>query len=398
MIKLTVSVTLIFMAVVFFGGELRADDLIKKDKTRLENAKKEIKEREKVINKLKSKEKSVFDRLKSIQVALTRRQSELSKVMDDRIVLLSKIDSTIIEVEVLNEKVRLQKEYIEKRMVALYRLSDMQYLKILFSSSSYVDMLKRYKFLKLILNQDSKLVDEYIENTQALTIKENELKKEKEILDETVKKVKNKELEVLAERNSKKVLLRNVRREKDYYRKALKELNDAATKLEGLILKLSKDVVRSNKSYTENFRDFKNVLEPPTDAKVVSFFGKEFVSKLDSYLFNNGIRFGSETGQDVRSVFSGEVIYADWFRGYGNVIIISHAGGYFTIYSHLQELRKKTGEKVKRGDIIALSGDTGSLTGACLYFEIRYKGGSVDPLNWLMPTVKSLKNSQYKTR
>ena len=91
------------------------------------------------------------------------------------------------------------------------------------------------------------------------------------------------------------------------------------------------------------------------------------------------------------------MIYSDWFRGYGRVIIITHGDGYYTIYSHLSDLLKNVGDYMKRSDIIAKSGDTGSLYGPCIYFEIRHKGRSIDPMDWFEPALYSELNAIGKT-
>jgi septal ring factor EnvC (AmiA/AmiB activator) len=375
----------------------KTDSIIRKDKKRLDKYKGRIKEHEVKVEKIKSKEKSVFKKMRRIQTLLDNKKTELKEAAEKKDNLDFKIKTSKEDIIELKEKAAGKREQLKKRMVALYKFSDMQYLKILFSSSSYVDILKRYKCLKLILNQDSELIYQYNESERELEIKTDTLKKEKEMLDEIIKKVKNKEKEVLAERNSKRILLLKVKREKSSYLKALKELNGATRKLEELILKFQKEASSDKISYKEKFGDFKGVLEPPVNSRVISFFGKEQVSRLDSYLFNNGIRFSTEIGQAVKSVFGGEVIYSDWFRGYGKLIIIDHGSGYYTIYSHLSELLKSVGNMVNRGDLIAQSGDTGSLMGQCLYFEIRFKGRSQDPLDWLEPTI-NISRAQNKIR
>ncbi len=260
----------------------------------------------------------------------------------------------------------------------------MQYLKVLFSTGSYVDTLKRFKYLRLVLNQDSLMLADYEATTKALETESKTLVKEKEKLDEIIKKVKNKDEEILAEKNSKENLLRKVKREKRYYLRVIKELDASAKKLETLAAKLLESS-NAGSDYQERFTSFKGVLEPPVSGDVFSYFGKEKVSKFNSYLFNNGVKFSAKIGQEVRSVFTGEVVYADWFRGYGKVIIIGHGEGYHVIYSHLSKISTRVGDKVSRGDVIAASGDTGSITGACLYFEIRKNGRSVDPIKWLEP-------------
>ena len=101
--------------------------------------------------------------------------------------------------------------------------------------------------------------------------------------------------------------------------------------------------------------------------------------------FNRGIEIAAPEGKDIVAVAEGSVIYADWFKGYGRLIILDHGGGYFTLYAHASEVLIRPGESVSRGQVIGKVGDTGSLEGPQLYFELRHKGKPQDPLAWLQP-------------
>jgi len=104
---------------------------------------------------------------------------------------------------------------------------------------------------------------------------------------------------------------------------------------------------------------------------------------LKSANFRNGIDIKAEPGEPIRAVHEGNTIYADWFKGYGNMIIIDHGNNYCTIYAHAEELFKAKGDPVDINEVIGTVGETGSMTGTKLYFEIRYHGKPIDPLSWL---------------
>ena len=76
-------------------------------------------------------------------------------------------------------------------------------------------------------------------------------------------------------------------------------------------------------------------------------------------------------------------MFAQWLKGYGNLMIINHGNNYYTLYAHVEEMYKKKGEQVDIGEIIGTAGDTGSIKGPCLHFEVRHHGKPVDPLKWL---------------
>jgi septal ring factor EnvC (AmiA/AmiB activator) len=99
--------------------------------------------------------------------------------------------------------------------------------------------------------------------------------------------------------------------------------------------------------------------------------------------FQSGIDIQAEKGAPVHAVCSGQVIYSSWFKGYGNMIIIDHGDHYYTLYAHLEELFKTNGDIVQAGEVIATVGDSGSMSGPGLHFEVRHHGKPVDPEKWL---------------
>jgi len=99
--------------------------------------------------------------------------------------------------------------------------------------------------------------------------------------------------------------------------------------------------------------------------------------------FRSGIDIKADRGEPVRAVCVGEVVFANWFKGYGNMIIIDHGGGFHTVYANIEEFFKKVGDGAQTGEVVATVGDTGSITGAKLHFEIRRDSKPVDPLKWI---------------
>jgi murein DD-endopeptidase MepM/ murein hydrolase activator NlpD len=99
--------------------------------------------------------------------------------------------------------------------------------------------------------------------------------------------------------------------------------------------------------------------------------------------FRNGVDIEANEGREVGAVYGGHVIYTGWFKGYGNLIILDHDNEYYTLYAHMAEIGVKEGDDVRQGQRLGTVGDTGSLEGPRLYFEVRYQGKPQDPEQWL---------------
>jgi septal ring factor EnvC (AmiA/AmiB activator) len=127
----------------------------------------------------------------------------------------------------------------------------------------------------------------------------------------------------------------------------------------------------------------KGALPWPVDGKVLVPFGKYKDPKYNIPVFKNGIEIKTEAGATASSVHGGRAVYADWFEGYGQLLIINHDKGYHSLYGNLSELFYKAGDIIKKGSNVGKIGENGLSNVPTLYFEIRHKGKPIDPLGWL---------------
>ena len=167
---------------------------------------------------------------------------------------------------------------------------------------------------------------------------------------------------------------------------AIDALAQAAAALEGKIASLNTaelETTPENNASQLLFSAHKGLLIMPVNGKIINLYGEYKNPKYNITNFRSGIDIKADQGEPIRSVFNGKVIFSEWFKGYGNMIIIDHSNSYYTVYAHLEETFKSKGDAVDAGEVIATLGDTGSMTGAKLYFEVRHHGKPMNPLNWL---------------
>ena len=116
---------------------------------------------------------------------------------------------------------------------------------------------------------------------------------------------------------------------------------------------------------------------------IVGGFGEQVHPRFGTRTFKRGVDIEAGDGAGIVAVYAGHVVYTGWFKGYGNLIILDHGHDYYTLYAHAAEIRVKEGDDVRQGQVIGTVGDTGSLAGPRLYFEVRYQGRPQDPAEWL---------------
>lgn len=128
------------------------------------------------------------------------------------------------------------------------------------------------------------------------------------------------------------------------------------------------------------FSKMKGKLAFPVAGEIVARFGQNRDGGGPAW---KGVFIKAKSGEDVRAVATGEVVFSEWLRGFGNLLILDHGGGYLSLYSNNESLYKQAGTRVRAGDIVAAVGNTGGQEMPGLYFELRHLGKPFDPLTWV---------------
>jgi murein hydrolase activator len=204
--------------------------------------------------------------------------------------------------------------------------------------------------------------------------------------------------EMNEEAGRRRALLAQVRDDRATHERMAAELAEASRRLEALVQELSRRAAARPPSRPAAIRPgdgegarppavglgtLRGQLPWPAAGRIVGSFGRQVHPRFGTETFRHGVDIEAAEGAAIRAVYAGTVIYRGWLRGYGNLIILDHGAGYYTLYAHASELLVGEGEWVTAGQSIARVGETGSLTGPRLYFEVRYQGRPEDPEQWL---------------
>lgn len=137
---------------------------------------------------------------------------------------------------------------------------------------------------------------------------------------------------------------------------------------------------------TLDFHRLKGTLIPPSQAPIVARYGPRAHGATKTSTRHTGLTYEAPLGSGVKATAEGLVVYAHRFEGYGKLVLVDHGGGYHSLYAHLSSIDVELGARVRRGQIIGRSGETGSLEGPKLYFELRKDGQAIDPAPWFLRT------------
>jgi septal ring factor EnvC (AmiA/AmiB activator) len=194
--------------------------------------------------------------------------------------------------------------------------------------------------------------------------------------------VKKAELEAQEKKN--RALMDEIKTNKKTHEQALEELNLRARQLQELLQKLEKQEFLLPFPLVP-FYEKKGKLPWPAGGKIIQQFGIQRHPRFNTVTMNSGIEIApAKNDLIVRAVHPGKVVFADYFQGYGNLLIIDHGMTYYSLYGHCAAFLVQNGDVVRTDQPIAEAGETGSLAGnISLYFEIRYRTKPLDPLQWL---------------
>ncbi len=360
----------------------------------------QIREKQNLLKQTKKAESKVSSELVKIDRTLKEKESSLLQLNGELKVVESGLSNTQRQIQALVSELDKRKQQIAKRVSSVYKAGEMGNLRMFFASESIPEVLENSRYMQSVLDYDRKLFQEYQVKLAQLQSLKVSLEKEMNKKEKLGEKIKAKKQEIEDEKLKKAANLTKIRQEKMSYQVSLKELQANARRLQSMVERLE---ARSRKSYTQKsdkkpvisgnyaqppvadkgFGSQRGRLSVPVSGDIVSRFGKQKHPEFNSFTFNNGISIAAQMNADIHAVYDGEVIFADKFKGYGNMLIIDHGGGYFTLYAHTSHINKRVGASVRKNETVAQVGDTDSARGAQLYFEIRYQGKPIDPGPWL---------------
>jgi septal ring factor EnvC (AmiA/AmiB activator) len=354
------------------GNDQIEKDLTEKKK-HLKDVKKELSLTKKKEKKIQGKESSILESLHTMETELYKKERELKQMEVQLNQTRERLHQTKNQITMLSKGMERTKEALFSRMTALYKMGRIPPEIFLLTSQPYVDLLRIDKYLRVIIDFDARLVDTYRYQMALKERYQEELTQDQFQWQQNISDVEKKKEEIKKVRERKRALLKSIQDQRVVYQKVIGELEERAKELQTLIGKLEQE--KSLFAYGKpKYETLKGKLNPPVQGKVISFFKERG---------QNGIEIKAPIGTEIKAVLSGKILYADWFKGFGNVVIIDHGDHTFTVSAYCSQLLKKVGDIISQGDTIALVGSAGSLKGPCLYFEIRHRGRPQDPLNWI---------------
>ena len=349
-----------------------------------ESVEEELATHRQALDNIEGNEDDLLDRLDVLSRRIQSARKEAAGLRQKISALEERIAAAESERREVEKRIRDQEVHVAKRLVALYKLNWLGNLNIMASADSINGMVQRQSALERILGLDNVQRESLLQDYERWSFLQIDLEnsREQELTLESRHEAQIRKLD--REKAVRAALLEDVRSQKRLETAAISALQTAAGELDDVIASLTReDPAPDTPPPPGSLGTLKGLLDAPVKGKITNFFGPFKNTRYNVMNFRSGIDFKSERGEPVQAVFGGKVLFADWFKGYGNMLIIDHGHNYCTLYAHVEELFKQKGDAVEAGEVIATVGDSGTLSGPGLYFEVRHHGKPEDPQQWI---------------
>lgn len=359
----------------------------------LERLRRRIEETRKEREESLEKQKSVLSRLELIDRRLERLKKEEAVNRRDLEETRKRLQELNRKKDFLAEDAEEARFFLKKRLAAIQRLGASSFwLGLASAEKSEEDIsakwILRWKFERLLARGNEKLLQRIrrsqhqVEETAALLAQEESRRRR------IVASLSRQSRQLEQQKQERRRFLNQLKDEMRMSEKTLAELAQAAKLLEAQVqalLQREREVSSGGPFDGPGLGAPMKRLRRPVSGPIRRGFGRFRHPEFNAWLESSGIEIAAEEGTPVVAVQTGLVRFADWFKGYGKLVILDHGKGYYSLYGYLSEVYVETGQIVVEGRPLGAAGSTGSLTGSGLYFEIRKKGLPVDPQSYLKP-------------
>jgi septal ring factor EnvC (AmiA/AmiB activator) len=346
---------------------------------RLQMLRGEIARLEGELEALEGEEQGVLGELERLDAELRLRETEVRAASVRLEVVSGAIEEHDSSLARLDEAQARRRAYLGFRLREIYKGGPSQLLQRVLAGDELEPYWAGLRYASLLSERDARVLERYRADAERAGREREKLQTNRRELDSIHAELAGRRDAVAGARRGRTAMLESIRQDEGRRRTALGELQEAAAAL----TRLAERYEASGERADLDVKQFRGLLEWPTQGELLAGFGTVVHPEFGTRVPHPGWDIAAPFGANIRTVFEGEVVFADWMRGYGLTAIVDHGGGVLTIYSHASVLTVQAGDRVARGQTVGTVGDTGSPRGAFLYFALRVDGEPEDPAGWL---------------
>lgn len=346
-----------------------------------ESLEKEISTKESIITYNEEEMSVMLVEIEELSQQIADKENEVEELLIKAKDINKYVETTQEKLDAAQEEYDAQKEILDDRLVAMYKMGKVEYIDVLLNSDSLSAFLSNYYLISKIVKADSDLLEEVKEKRDSIQALEETLKTYQSELDYNIDEATKTKVALTNMKVLKDNKVATLNKQDLDYHNQIEEYRNQIAALEARI----KLLVAANASGTPYVGgDF--VWPVPGYNKITSKFGMRTHPITGVYKLHTGTDIGAPTGADFVASNKGIVIAAEYNTAYGNYVMIDHGGGIQTLYAHGSQIVVSVGQEVSAGEVVLKVGSTGYATGPHAHFEVRINGTPVEPLTYLQAT------------
>lgn len=360
----------------------------------LKNLRSRIADMQRELDKTSESKSEVGDLLRNSERAISDSHRRLAELAEQQRITDRRLNELQVQKQRLNGSLKGQQTLLGKLLYQQHLHGKQEYLKLLLNNQNPNQIARDLQYYQYIarsratwlsaMRTDLAELDQISTATREQRAKLESLRAEQSEQNKTLEK----------EQRARQQMLGKISQQLRQQRREINRLQNDENRLAKLVGKLAKmlakpksgtlfrnDNLPDNRFDGQPFEQLKGKLALPVKGDISNLFG---TPRPDSTTLWKGLFLRTSSGQAVKAIAAGRVVFADWLRGFGNLLIIDHGNSYMSLYGNNETLFKQVGDVLRGGEIVAAVGNSGGNENSGLYFELRHESRPLDPMKWVV--------------
>ena len=358
---------------LFASWRILASDDAKKD---LDNVKQEIKKQKSNIKLTAKQQQQIETQLREDDLKIAAAAARMNETINEQTQVKQKLASLNKQQKELQAKKQQQESILGEQIRSAYSAGHHDYLKLLLNQERPDNVQRTLTYYQYLNDARMESIESFDKVLVELMEVEQQQQQQAEKLAVLIDQQSKQKKEIESNQQQRKSTLKTLNSQILSSKQRLNKLEGEEKSLIQTLAKIQAQLQKQKE--LKGLKNLKRKLKWPVKGRIAHSFG----TKKQGYLRWKGVLMNAPTGRSVNTIHNGTVLFSDWLKGYGLVIVIDHGDGYMSLYGHNQALLKNVGDRVEIGEPIALVGQSGGLGQPGVYFEIRHKGKPMNPKSW----------------
>ncbi len=359
----------------------------------LENLRRRITDMQSEIAKTSESKTEAADALRASERAISDSNRKLTELAEQQHEANNKLNTLQTQQQQLDTSLSMQKGLLEKLLYQQYVGGKHEYLKLMLDNQDPNKVARDLQYFQYIARNRAAWLEDLRRDLNALNRVTREVHTQSETLEKLHAEQATQKEKLKQDQSERREVLGHISKQLTQQRREITRLQHDENRLASLVAKIAEMLAKPktkslfrNNNIPDNrfdgkpFEQLKGRLTLPVKGEISNKFG---ATRPDSTVVWKGIFIRSASGQSVKAIAAGRVVFADWLRGFGNLLIVDHGNAYMSLYGNNETLYKQVGDELRGGDTIATVGNSGGNADSGLYFELRHESRPLDPMNWL---------------